>query len=31
LSSGSEFGGVARLVAPRLVGDKVSPFGWLGY
>jgi len=31
LSSGNEFGGVARLVAPRLIGDKVSPFDWLGY
>jgi CubicO group peptidase (beta-lactamase class C family) len=31
LSSGNEFGGVARLVAPRLIGDKASPFDWLGY
>jgi len=31
LSSGGEFGGVTRHVAPRLIGDRVSPFDWLGY
>ena len=31
LSSGKEYGGVTRLVAPRLIGDNVSPFDWLGY
>ncbi len=31
LSSGGEYGGVARYMAPRLIGDSVSPFDWLGY
>lgn len=30
-SSGKEYGGVTRLVAPRSIGDSVSPFDWLGY
>jgi len=31
LSSGREYGGLARLLATRLMGDSVSPFDWLGY
>jgi CubicO group peptidase (beta-lactamase class C family) len=31
LSSGEGFEGVTRQAAPRLIGDKVSPFKWLGY
>ncbi len=31
LSSGEGFEGVMRQAAPRLIGDTVSPFKWLGY
>jgi len=31
LSSGGEFNGVTRYIAPRLIGDGVSPFDRLGY
>ena len=31
LSAGGEFNGVVRYVAPKLIGDRISPFDWLGY